>query len=738
MRSWAGKTLGKVRIDSLLARGGMAEVYLGTHTTLYRRVVVKILHSHDEDDPTMLERFQREARVVATLRHPNIVQVFDFDTVDDQPYIVMEYIAGPSLSKYLKAVDRKLGRLELPFVSRILTGVANALQYAHERGVIHRDVKPGNILLTSHSSQIVPGAPLPPDFEPVLTDFGLVRLLNASQQTTVGHIAGTPAFMSPEQARGEQTDGRTDIYSLGIILYQLLAGHLPFDGDTTMSILLKHVSELPTPIPRLSAPLQNVLDRALAKNAADRFQTPKEFADAFNGVIEESSEASTIVQPATPSPIPRVRERVDRAKRRKGRILAVLAGMAIITLGTFALRNGLSLLGNRTPPPTIETSVDLVSSPLGPTGVLRLQDGTAIMDRATLIALAMPAPPEGSQHEARLVSSTGEEPRSLGILALDENGKGTLTYNDNQEQNLLAIYDGVQITLRPDTDSNLNGFQQVAYSYRLPESGLDYIRRLLVSSPLAPEQVALIQGLAGYAKWMDQTAREMLRAYENEDEAATRENAEAVMNLLVGAQSQDHKDWDGDGRITDPGDSYGFSLNGDNLGYIQAIYSHADYAANSPGASQNMIVNGERVKICAQNLAQWVPQLRERVLTILISTSLAEVDQPIRDSLALADQILNGVDQNDNGKIEPASGECGVLTAYEYAYYMADMPLLLVDPLDTPTAVTETITPPPTATIIIVRPTSTSAGSSNNTSAPNPRPTKKPKNTPKPGNTHKP
>jgi hypothetical protein len=363
-----------------------------------------------------------------------------------------------------------------------------------------------------------------------------------------------------------------------------------------------------------------------------------------------------------------------------------------------------------------------------------------MMDRATLIALAMPAPPEGSQYEVRLVSSTGEEPRSLGILALDENGKGTLTYDDNQEQNLLAIYDGVEITLRPDTDSNLNGFQQVAYSYRLPESGLDYIRRLLVSSPLAPEQVALIQGLSAYAKWMDQTAREMLRAYENEDEAATRENAEAVMNLLVGAQSQEYKDWDGDGQITDPGDSYGFSLNGDNLGYIQAVYSHADYAANSPGASQNMIVNGERVKICAQNLAQWVPQLRERVLTILNSTALSDMDVPVHDSAALADQILNGLDQNDNRKIEPASSECGVLTAYEYAYYMADMPLLPVNPLDTPTAVTETTAPSPSpaATIIIVRPTSTSGGSSNNTSAPNPRPTKKPKNTPKPGNTHKP
>jgi serine/threonine-protein kinase len=211
MNRWDGKRLGKVQIDSMLARGGMAEVYLGMHTTLQREVVVKILRGHYEDEPSLLERFQREARVVAKLRHPNIVQVFDFDTVDDQPYIVMEYIAGPSLSQYLKALHGKIGRLELPLVSRLLTEVASALQYAHDRGVIHRDVKPGNILLTSRSSQIVPGEPLPADFEAILTDFGLVRILSASEQTTVGRIAGTPAYMSPEQARGDQTDERTDI-----------------------------------------------------------------------------------------------------------------------------------------------------------------------------------------------------------------------------------------------------------------------------------------------------------------------------------------------------------------------------------------------------------------------------------------------------------------------------------------------------------------------------------------------
>ena len=258
MNEWVGRMLNKVHIDSLIARGGMAEVYLGTHTTLQREVAVKILRNQYEDDEDLLERFQREARVVAKLRHQNIVQVFDYDAVDERPYIVMEYVSGPSLSKYLSKLHKNKGKLELQEVNRILTGVAQALQYAHESGVIHRDIKPGNIILTSHSQPVNPGQPLPEDFEPVLTDFGLVRFLNSSRQTSAGQTAGTPAYMSPEQARGETTDGRTDIYSLGIVLYEMLSGKVPFDGETTMSILLKHVSDPPPPIPGLLPELQKI------------------------------------------------------------------------------------------------------------------------------------------------------------------------------------------------------------------------------------------------------------------------------------------------------------------------------------------------------------------------------------------------------------------------------------------------------------------------------------------------
>jgi serine/threonine protein kinase len=179
--------------------------------------------------------------------------------------------------------------LELPLVSRLLTGVANALQYAHESGVIHRDVKPGNILLTSRSLQIAPGETIPLDFEPVLTDFGLVRILNSSRQTTLGQTAGTPAYMSPEQAMGLTTDGRTDIYSLGIVLYEMLSGDVPFDGETTMSVLLKHLNAAPAPIPGLVPALQEVLDHALPRRLMIA-EEPKEFT-AFGAALQDTSDA---------------------------------------------------------------------------------------------------------------------------------------------------------------------------------------------------------------------------------------------------------------------------------------------------------------------------------------------------------------------------------------------------------------------------------------------------------------
>lgn len=301
MPEWIGKTIGKVRIDKYLAHGGMAEVYLGSHLTLERPVAIKVLHSYVEQDPDLLVRFQREAKVVAALRHPNIVQIFDFDTTDGHPYIVMEYLKGPTLSTYLRRLHERNERIPLHQVARLLKVLTAALDYAHGQGVIHRDIKPGNILLHGKADEIPLNQPLTSDVEAVLTDFGLVRIEHAASQTASGMISGTPAYMSPEQARGDKTDHRTDIYSLGVVLYEMLAGRVPFEADSTLSVIYMQINEPPPSIPGIPAAVQEVINRALVKNPNDRYQTSREMAVDFFLGIGMTAEAQTIYDAAPES-----------------------------------------------------------------------------------------------------------------------------------------------------------------------------------------------------------------------------------------------------------------------------------------------------------------------------------------------------------------------------------------------------------------------------------------------------
>ena len=291
----------------MLARGGMAEVYLGTHLNLDRPVAIKFLHSYIEEEPLLLERFRREAKVVAGLRHPNIVQIFDFDTTEGHPFIVMEYLKGPTLATYLRHLHQKKKRIPPDQVARLLNEISGGLDYAHGQGVVHRDIKPGNIILHSNSEDMALDRPLTDDVESVITDFGLVRIMNASSQTASGTVSGTPAYMSPEQARGDQTDHRTDIYSLGIVLYEMLAGRVPFEADSTLTVLHMQIHTTPPPIPGVASDVQAVIDRALQKNPEDRYQSSRELAKDYARAIGVYAPPTAVPQ-AIPVPSPEVIE----------------------------------------------------------------------------------------------------------------------------------------------------------------------------------------------------------------------------------------------------------------------------------------------------------------------------------------------------------------------------------------------------------------------------------------------
>ena len=273
--SLEGTNLGKFRILEALGRGGMAQVYRAYHPQLDRYVAVKVLRSDLVEQDEFLARFRREAHAVSGLRHANIVQVFDFDVQDDLYYMVMELLEGDTLRARLNDYRVRGQRMPLPEVARILKDVLAGLAYAHSEGIIHRDIKPANIMLTRKG-------------QAVLTDFGIAQIVGSTQYTVSGALMGTLNYMAPEQGFKGQCDHRSDIYSLGIVLYEMLTGYTPFDADTPLAILMKHLNDpLPLPSqvdPGIPAELETIVLRALAKEPDDRFQSADEMSAALEQV----------------------------------------------------------------------------------------------------------------------------------------------------------------------------------------------------------------------------------------------------------------------------------------------------------------------------------------------------------------------------------------------------------------------------------------------------------------------
>jgi serine/threonine-protein kinase len=328
-----GRTLAdRYELGSMIGRGGMAEVYVATDRILQRSVAVKVLGGWLADDGTFVERFHREALAAAALSHPNLVAVFDAGSEDGLHYLVMELVPGETLADAL-ARD---GRLEPERAMAIARAVARALAVAHAAGIVHRDVKPGNVMLTS-------------DGQVKLTDLGIARTLDGQDLTRTTSILGSPGYLSPEQARGERVDGRSDLYSLGCVVYEMLAGRPPFDGETPLAIAYQHVHEQPAP-PSAFAPVPGRLDavvmRAIAKDPGDRFQT----ADEIVAALDESSVPQALPSVAAAgatAPLPPVAPTQqlpgDRRRLPRSALPIVAAAIALAAVAAIAI----ALVGGR-------------------------------------------------------------------------------------------------------------------------------------------------------------------------------------------------------------------------------------------------------------------------------------------------------------------------------------------------------------------------------------------------------
>src|SRR5579884_3261817 len=283
---------GRYELEELVGAGGMSSVYRAHDRVLERRVALKVLHQHFSDDDEYVQRFLREARTVASLSHPNVVTVIDRGEHEGRQFIVFEYVDGENL----KQLIQRRGPAPVATALELGIQIAQALSFAHQHGLVHRDVKPQNVLLNG-------------DGRAKVTDFGIARSLDVQHSVThTGTVLGTSDYIAPEQAQGRAVDEHTDVYSLGVVLYELLTGHVPFAGENFVAVAMRHINDEAAPLaearPDVPPRVEAAVRRAMAKDPDDRFPTMAAFCDELQACLAELQGATQVLPGRAPPPSP--------------------------------------------------------------------------------------------------------------------------------------------------------------------------------------------------------------------------------------------------------------------------------------------------------------------------------------------------------------------------------------------------------------------------------------------------
>ncbi|GIL14018.1 MAG: hypothetical protein BroJett038_27380 [Chloroflexota bacterium] len=672
--SLIGRKLGKYEIVELVGQGGMATVYKGYQGDIDRYVAVKVLPPHPGLDQHFIERFRLEARTVARLQHPHILPLYDYGVQDDILYLVTAYVEGGSLNERIHR-----GKMPPGEAARLLRQMASALDFAHRQGIIHRDIKPDNVLVDREGHVL-------------LADFGIAKLAEGEARLTVtGGLVGTPAYMSPEQGRGETVTGSADIYSLGVVVYEMLTGKQPFTASTPMQVVLKHMTE---PVPSVRAEsaglppsLEPVMQRVLAKDPESRYRTAMAFAEDFEraiqGAVDTKPAVAEGVPTTTPGALPPINPNLTPppttviVQERGYSPLVLLGGFGIIALlvvvvVVLVLNSQRDAPPSLPPPPTDAvrvTQAAVVPPPPAQTfGRASYTTTDSLGDTLTLTVQNVKPPAAGRVYAAWLKNTVTGDTMLLGELAVDALGSGALApYIDPDGRPLFALYNAIAITDEPRMAETPTG--AVVYSASVPPELMDALTEILLRSEDGFAAGAAVSSYGGGGQdsggqdsgakgsLLDGALIEAQTAAQHAGFAAGSNNiggmhthTEHTINILNGTTV----DYNRSGRGENPGRGVGV------VRFLDLIEAQLDAVADAPAASRSLQSDLEFIRACTQNVRQWIGEITALDEAVLAASDVAEVADEAARAVELAETIIGGVDLNGSGQVEPFEGECGL------------------------------------------------------------------------------
>lgn len=682
--SLTGRTLGNYKILEMLGAGGMATVYLGYQQSVDREVAVKVLPPHPGMDKQFIERFQIEGRTVAKLQHPHILPIYDYGIQDDILYFAMAYVKGGSLEDYV--VD---GPIELRRVEAILREVAGALDYAHRQNVIHRDIKPGNILLDSEGHAL-------------LADFGIAKLTEENSSLTGTSLVGTPAYMAPEQAQGLTIDSRADVYSLGVVVYQMLTGQVPFSDPTLMGVMLKVMQEPPPNLidvrPDLPPSLAVVMDKVLTKDPDQRYQTATAFAEAFTEAIHNYQESLVAVR--TAMPIDSGTQKVEQATvkqstpKRQGNIppsppsenqtvvinqgvnpLVILGAVGLIAVAVVVVvllvlsndddggapvtpaenpTQGVSVSENDETDQEIEVVIN-TPIPAPPSfGEASFGTNNEVGDSLSLRVSDIRPPPEGFLYVVWLTNTETEEKLNIGDLVVDSRGNGSLSYVDEAGRFLPVDFNHIAVSVEENMNPGDSPTGEIVYSGFVPIVVSEMLREFFIESEQGIGGEDGTPGgslFAGLSEEADLAAQHAGLASRSPTIILAKQHAEHTVNILRGGA----EDLDGNG------DPQTFSPSELGVYYFLDLMDEDVLSViTSPEASVDLQENADLLRLCLLNTRNRALRTEELEIEILNGSSMEAIQDQLEESTRVMEELETGVDLDENGRIEGVENECGL------------------------------------------------------------------------------